>query len=42
MNPHVRINVYRSSKDPGVGAMLSFFGAEGAAALNLDTGAVDI
>lgn len=42
MNPNVHISVYRSSQDPGVGSLLSFFGAEGAAALNLDTGAVDI
>ncbi|WP_113969371.1 hypothetical protein [Rossellomorea aquimaris] len=42
MNPNVHISVYRSSHDPGVGSLLSFFGAEGAASLNLDTGAVDI
>ena len=40
--PNVHINVYRSSKDPEVGRMLSFFNAEGSAALNLDTGKVDI
>lgn len=38
MNPNVHISVYRSSQDSGVGSLLSFFGAEGAAALNLDTG----
>ncbi|MGD6816325.1 hypothetical protein ACQCVE_04510 [Metabacillus sp. 113a] len=42
MRPNVNINVYRSSQDPEVRSLLSFFGAEGAAALNLDTGAVDI
>lgn len=42
INPNVHINVYRSSQDPGVRSLLSFFGAEGAASLNLDTGAVDI
>ncbi|MFJ5717607.1 hypothetical protein [Neobacillus sp. NPDC093127] len=42
INPNVHISVYRSSQDPGVRSLLSFFGAEGAASLNLDTGAVDI
>ncbi|WP_432775634.1 hypothetical protein AAFJ72_21210 [Brevibacillus gelatini] len=41
-HPNVHINVYRSSKDPEVGRMLRFFNAEGSAALNLDTGEVDI
>jgi hypothetical protein len=40
--PNVHISVYRSSQDPGVKSLLSFFGAEGSASLNLDTGSVDV
>lgn len=42
IHPDVQINVCRSSKDPEVGKILSYFNAEGSAALNLDTGKVDI